>query len=274
MASTIDAPDPRISRIGLGCSRIGSFNNPATAAETRALLEASFDMGVTLFDTSDVYGQGDSEREIGRFVAGHRDKAFVVTKAGKLFSLKMRLMRPLKPLLKPLMSARAGKAVTAQRGGNIAHDFSPGHLVRAAEASLKRLGVERVDGFLLHSPPPEAAGDPTVWDALARLKSSGKIDRYGVSCDDLACLEAALPMPGLSLLQLPYDVLAQVQQKPWAERLAAPGLVVLAREVIRMQPAIPASEAIRKSFTLPGVDCVLVGSSKPAHVRAAVEAAA
>jgi hypothetical protein len=80
-------------------------------------------------------------------------------------------------------------------------------------------------------------------------------------------------MPGLSLLQLPYDVLVAARETSIAEKLAAPGLAVLAREVIRMQPSLPAAAAIRGAFALPGVDCVLVGSSKPDHVRAAVLAA-
>src|ERR1700754_2140628 len=66
--------------LGLGCSRIGSLGNPSPMHEIRALLERSLDLGVNLFDTADIYGQGDSEREIGRLLAGRRDRAFVVTK--------------------------------------------------------------------------------------------------------------------------------------------------------------------------------------------------
>ena len=272
-ASPADGPAKIISRIGLGCSRIGSFNNLASTADLRRLLDASFDMGVTLYDTSNVYGQGDSERELGRFLAaGRRDKAFVVTKAGKQFSWKMRLLRPFKPLLKPLMSRKASESVTARRGDNIGQDFSPGHLGEAVEGSLRRLRVDALDGFLLHSPPPAAAGDPAVWEALARLKTSGKVRAFGVSCDDVETLEAALPMPGLTLLQLPHDVLTQAKDSALGERLNAPGLTVLAREVIRMQPALSAQEAVHAAFGLPGVDCVLIGSSKIAHVKAIVEA--
>ena len=95
--------------------------------DIRALLERSLDLGVNLLDTADIYGQGDSEREIGRLLAGRRDRAFVVTKVGKRFSRKMRLMRPLKPLLKPLLARvkSAKGAVVGQRDANLATDFSP-----------------------------------------------------------------------------------------------------------------------------------------------------
>src|SRR5688500_14762754 len=121
--------------LGLGCSRIGSLGNPVPMRDIRALLERSLDLGVNLLDTADIYGQGDSEREIGRLLAGRRDRAFVVTKVGKLFSRKMRLMRPLKPLLKPLLAkVRSAKgAVVGQRDANLATDFSPEHITAAAE---------------------------------------------------------------------------------------------------------------------------------------------
>ena len=141
--------------LGLGCSRIGSLGNPVPMRDIRALLERSLDLGVNLLDTADIYGQGDSEREIGRLLAGRRDRAFVVTKVGKLFSRKMRLMRPLKPLLKPLLARvkSAKGAVVGQRDANLATDFSPEHITAAAEDSLRRLGFDSVDALLLHSPP-------------------------------------------------------------------------------------------------------------------------
>lgn len=272
-ASPAGSPVKIVSRIGLGCSRIGSFNNPASTTDLRRLLDASFDLGITLFDTSDVYGQGDSERELGRFLsAGRRDKVFVVTKAGKQFSWKMRVLRPFKPLLKPLMSRKASESVAARRSDYIGQDFSPTHLAEAVEGSLRRLRVESLDGFLLHSPPASVAADHVVWEALLRLQAAGKVRAFGVSCDDVATLEAALPMPGLTLLQLPHDVLMQVGSSTLGERLSAPGLTVLAREVIRMQPKLSAPDAVRAALGLKGVDCVLIGSSKLAHVKAIVKA--
>jgi aryl-alcohol dehydrogenase-like predicted oxidoreductase len=142
-----------LSKLGLGCSKVGSFNNPAPMSQIRGVMERALDLGVTVFDTADIYGQGDSEREIGRAIRGRREQAFVVTKFGKLFSAKMRLVAPFKPVLKPLVQAvKAGAQVAAQRDGAMAEDFSPGRYAAALDASLRRLGLDHVDGVLMHSP--------------------------------------------------------------------------------------------------------------------------
>ncbi len=104
-----------VSRLGLGCSQVGSFGNPASLAQSRALIRQALDLGVNHFDTADIYGQGDSERAIGQAIQGRRGEAFVVTKFGKRFSAKMRLLRPLKPLIKPLLRTRGAPSCCTDR---------------------------------------------------------------------------------------------------------------------------------------------------------------
>ena len=267
--------DGALSAIGLGCSRIGSFNNPTPIAETRRLLAAAFDLGVTLFDTADIYGQGDSERELGRFLAGRRrDEAFVVTKMGKRFSLKMRVLRPFKPILKPFLSGTGGSRVSARRGDNLAADFSAARIAPAVEASLRRLRAEALDGLLLHSPPPAAAADPAVWEALDTLRQAGKLRRFGVSCDDVETLRACLPMPGLSLLELPPEVLDAAGREGLADTIAARGIAVLAREIIRGRPGQHPEAAIRDCLGSGLVTSVIVGTTRVDHLADAVRAAA
>src|ERR1700730_5297768 len=89
-----------LSVLGLGCSRIGSFSNPTPLEQIQRTLERALDLGITVFDTADVYGQGDSERVLGRFLKSRRDRAFVISKVGKTISAKMRMMRPFKPFLR------------------------------------------------------------------------------------------------------------------------------------------------------------------------------
>jgi aryl-alcohol dehydrogenase-like predicted oxidoreductase len=267
-----------ISPLGLGCSRVGSFNNPKPLAESRALIRAALDLGVTVIDTSNIYGQGDSEAQIGLALAGRRDSAFIVTKTGRGFSTKMRLLRPLKPILRPLLAARKGGAVpsgvTARREGELRMNWAPEAFGPSLDASLRRLRTGRVDGFLLHSPPAEVAGDPAVGKALADLKSAGKAVHFGVSCDDLPCLEAALTMPGLTLLQLPWDVIEAIAATPLAARIREQGIIVLAREVIRLQPTLSPVDAVRRAAANPLVSSTLVGTSSDAHLRALAEAVA
>jgi len=256
-----------LSKLGLGCSKVGSFNNPAPMEQVRRVLAQALDLGVTVFDTADIYGQGDSEREIGRAIRGRRDQAFVVTKFGKLFSAKMRLLAPFKPVLKPvLQSMSAGGQVAAQRDGNMAEDFSPGRYAAALDKSLKRLGLDHVDGILLHSPAAAVVRQPEVGQALAALKAAGKARFFGVSCDDDACLEAALAMPGLSLLQLPMDVIERAQANGMAQTIADRGIAVFAREVIRLQPELKPVEAVAAAAARPDITCVIAGTSSPGHL--------
>lgn len=258
--------------LGLGCSRIGSFGNSASLRDIRALLERSLDLGVNLLDTADIYGQGDSEREIGRLLAGRRDKAFVVTKVGKRFSRRMQLMRPLKPLLKPLL-AMAKSAVVGQRDANLATDFSPKHVTAAAEASLRRLNFDSVDALLLHS-PPAAEITPAVGEALAGLKKAGKVRHFGISCDDLPALKAALEIPGVELLELPLDVIDQAIEMRLTDVIRKRSIGVLAREVIRLQPGIPPAKALRQAAARATVTSVILGTSSVRHLEEAVAALA
>lgn len=267
-------PEKSWSRIGLGCSRLGSFNNPATTSQMRELLATACDLGVTLFDTADVYGQGDSERELGRLMRRRRDRIFVVTKAGKTFSRKMQLLRPLKPLLKPLLSRNKGNAISSQRDRNLAHDFSAAHILKAADGSLRRLGIDSLDGFLLHSPPADALTDHSLWAALATLQRLGKVRAYGVSCDTMEVLVAAVAIPGITLLELPFDLLATIEGGPLERGIRQQGVAVVAREVIRLQPDALPRDAIRRALAMAAVTSVVVGTTRIGHLKAATAAAA
>ena len=269
------ARDKGLSTLGLGCSRIGSFGNPTPMAEIRRLLEAALDYGVSAFDTADIYGQGDSEREIGRLLKGRRDKGFVVTKCGQKFSAKMRLAAPFKPILKPLIMALGkGQAVTAAREANRGAEFDPARYGTAVDASLRRLGSDYVDGFLLHGPTAAQLTDPAHGEALAALQRAGKVRHYGVSCDDRASLEAALAVPGLSMVELPVDVIDEAAASDLGRLLAERSVIVLAREIIRLRPTLTPVEAVRRSVADPLTQCTIVGTSKPAHLKELVDAVA
>jgi aryl-alcohol dehydrogenase-like predicted oxidoreductase len=264
------------SRLGLGASRFGSFNNPAAPAESERLVHAALDLGVRVLDTASIYGQGDSERIIGRAIAGRRDDAFVVTKAGQTFAAKYRLLRPVKPLLRPLLAARKGRGggsiVTAQRDAAMDADWRADAIVASLNTSLKRLRTDRVEAFLLHSPPATVAADPALAAAMARVREAGKARLVGVSCDSLATLDAALAHPDYLVVQLPWDVIELLGKR--REAMAARGIMVLAREVVTQQPSLSPLDAVRRSLTEPAVACTLVRTGNVAHLRAMAQAAA
>jgi pyridoxine 4-dehydrogenase len=259
-------------RLGLGCSRIGSFNSPSSIADSIALIRRALELGVTLFDTANIYGQGDSESAIGRALRGHRDEAVVVTKAGNAFSARMALMRPLKPLLRPLTRARRGGFITAARQSAVRQDWRPQALIAALDASLARLKTDRVDAFLLHSPPDAVIAAEETARVLEQVLSSGRALRVGISCDNMAALDAALVLPTTSVLELPWDMIATLDGDPRMTGMRRRQLAVLAREVIVRQPGCRPVEAIARAAASPLVTTTLVGTASPAHLAEAVAA--
>jgi aryl-alcohol dehydrogenase-like predicted oxidoreductase len=258
--------EKNLSHLGLGASRMGSFNNPQSLSESLRLIRGALDLGVTTIDTANIYGQGDSERTIGRALAGGaRERAFVITKGGCLFSARAQALRWIKPLVRPLLSARGqGRAVSTRRGGELRADWSAPALIRSLDASLRRLRTDRVDGFLLHSPPTAIAADPVVHEALATMRDAGKARHVGISCDDRDSLRAAFTMPALTMLELPVDLLGDVAG--FAAEIELRGIIVIAREVISLRPELTPADAVREALGKPLVGCALVGTTRLTHL--------
>ena len=266
---------PRVSALGLGCSQIGSLGHGASVADWRRLLAHALDLGVTVFDTADIYGQGDSEREIGRLLAGRRDAGVVITKVGKGFSPVMGALRPFKPVLKPILrlaGAGAGAAGRARREGVMRSDFSPAHIAAALEASLRRLRSDHVDFLLLLGPAAAVYRDPAVVETLTGLARSGKARRVGASCEDLEDLRAALAMPGLGALQLSLDVLDAAEAAGLGPDIGEDGRLVFLREVVRAQPGVAPTRAVATAARRQAVSSVIVGTSRIDHLEALVAA--
>src|SRR4051812_30863801 len=116
-----------VSELGFGASRLASRG--VSRARASAAIHEALAGGVTLIDTSDSYGDGGSERIVGEAIRGHGADVVVATKVG--------------------YRSRVGRLVGASQS------FSTRHILNSADASLRRLGLERIDLYLLHSPPPE-----------------------------------------------------------------------------------------------------------------------
>jgi aryl-alcohol dehydrogenase-like predicted oxidoreductase len=159
--------DIAVSVVGFGCWAIGgpftSGGKPAGWGavdddESVAAIDKALELGVTFFDTADVYGVGHSERVLGRALAGRRDDVVIATKFGNTFDVATRNLT--------------------------GTDTSPDYVRAACAASLERLGTDRIDLYQLH------VGDlplDRVDDLLATLESlvdEGKIRAYGWSTDD------------------------------------------------------------------------------------------
>ena len=138
-----------VSAVGLGCN---AFGTRIDADQTRAVVDAAIETGITLFDTADAYGDGASEELLGRALGARRDSVLVATKFGM--------------------------------GDHEAEHFgahgSRRYVRRAVEASLRRLGTDHIDLYQLHRPDPITPVEETL-DAMSDLVTEGKVRYIGSS---------------------------------------------------------------------------------------------
>jgi aryl-alcohol dehydrogenase-like predicted oxidoreductase len=205
------ATDLVVSEIGIGGSHFGSMINQQNPQEIIRTLSQSFDSGINFYDTADIYGQGDSERLVGKTFNKQRDKVIYASKAGFCLSNTGNILAKLKPFLKPIIRlVKPMKQPLLQaRSSQLKKNFSASYLVSAVEASLKRLQTDYLDIFQLHEPPMSVIKDGEVFVTMEKLKSQGKIRYYGIACrhveDALVCLNYL----GFSSLQIEINLLNQ-----------------------------------------------------------------
>jgi diketogulonate reductase-like aldo/keto reductase len=144
-----------VSALGQGSAQLAQGRHPQAVEEEA--LRAGLSLGMTLIDTAELYGNGRSEKLIGRVIAGQRDRIFLVSKVW------------------PSHATKNG-------------------IPRACEASLARLGTDYLDLYLLHW-PNGVADVPAVVTAFESLRSAGKIRAWGVSNFKIKDMEALFRAP-------------------------------------------------------------------------------
>ena len=175
----------RVSEISLGTWAFGGEWGTVGDDDAHAALNRAIDLGVNFLDTADVYGDGRSERLIGKLLKDRpNDEIFVATKAG----------RRLDP--------------------HTAEGYNAENLTAFAERSLENLGVEALDLLQLHCPPTEAYRQDETFGALDALQKAGKIKNYGVSVEKVEEARMALDYPGVKTVQIIFNVF---RQKPAEE---------------------------------------------------------
>src|SRR5690348_5686047 len=189
-----------VSVVGLGCWQLGADWGRVDDADALAVLHAAVDGGVTMLDTADVYGDGRSERLIGRFLAERSDAGVLVaTKCGR----------------------RANPHVPAA--------YTPENLRAWTDRSRANLGVDRLDLVQLHCPPTPVYSTDEVYDALDQLVAEERIAAYGVSVETSGEALAAIARPGVATVQV---ILNAFRRKPLDEVLpaaTAAGVGIIAR---------------------------------------------
>lgn len=199
---------PLVSVIGFGAWAIGGMNwGPQDDEVSRQALRSALDGGVDCIDTADVYGFGHSEDLIAGVLRerGAAGKVTVATKAGNDFT--------------------NATAKDDAGYGPIRQTYTKEYLVWAAEQSLRRLGVERLDILQLHSPDTATLEKDEPWEALATLKRDGKIRLAGLSVQSFRETEQAHLLARhaglLDVVQVRYNLLEREAAKvllPEAQR--------------------------------------------------------
>ena len=220
------------SVLGMGCSRLASVTTPHAPGEVMATLDEAIEKSVTFLDTADVYGQGDSERLIGAAMRGRRDKLIVCTKAGLRLSAPQQLIRLVKPVANPILRRwrRSRTAAVQARLRSQRQCFEADYIRQRIEGSLRRLGSDYVDIFLLHNPPPAVLRDDRLFETLDRLKASDSVRFYGASVNTPEEAFAALDRPGVSCLQIEVNLFTAPTMAPVLERAKRAGVGIIARE--------------------------------------------
>jgi aryl-alcohol dehydrogenase-like predicted oxidoreductase len=242
-------------------------------------VEQAVESGITFFDTADCYGQGRAEAILGRVLKRAGAEAVVATKCG--------LIRTPATAWNALRSAprRTVTGLLRQRRGH--REYSPGYVHRAAEASLRRLGRDRLDILLLHSPSRPVIDDAAFVETLEGLKSEGRIRAWGISVrgDGEGADDAlrALELPGIGCVEIEVNVCNAASIDRVLRTAVERGAGVIARQPFA-SGALLERAAERQSETaaaclqfvlgLDGVSVVIPGMTRPEHVRANAGAAA
>ncbi len=164
-----------VAEIGYGAMGLSwAYARPADEADAIALIRRAVDLGVTLFDTADVYGPFTNEELVGKALRGVRDRVTIATKCGLV--------------------------VRDAATYDFARVADPAHVKAACDASLRRLGVDVIDLYQLHRVSPDTPVEESV-GAMAELVRAGKVRAIGLSEVDVPTLERAMRVHPIATLQ-------------------------------------------------------------------------
>ena len=175
--STLGRPGLEVSAIGLGCMGMSAFYGPSDEQASIATIHRALDLGMTLFDTADMYGWGANEELLGRALQGRRDRAVIATKFAALI----------------------------REDGSFGVSGRPEYVRSACDASLRRLGVETIDLYYQHRVDPDTPIEDTV-GAMAELVRAGKVRHLGLSEAAPQTIRRAAAVHPITALQTEYSL--------------------------------------------------------------------
>lgn len=188
----------RVSEVGFGGWGIGADWGAVDDEASLAAMHAAVDAGVTFVDTADVYGDGRSERLVGRLLRDRSEQLVVATKFGRRVPLDL---------------------------ANYTYENFRGWIERSRE----NLGLETVDLVQLHCLPWETYYTPSIFDACARLVGEGLVRAYGVSVEKVEEGLKAIEYPGVATVQIIFNLFRQRPAELFLRQAAEHDVGVIAR---------------------------------------------
>jgi len=175
---TLGSQGLKVSAEGLGCMGMSQSYGPADEAESLATIDRALELGITFLDTANVYGPFTNERLVGRAIAGRRDQLVIATK----FGIEGR-------------DDSQGMRVNGR----------PEYVRSCCDASLERLGTDRIDLYYQHRVDPTVPVEET-WGAMAELVAAGKVRCLGISEAAPATIRRAHATHPVTAVQSEYSL--------------------------------------------------------------------
>ncbi len=196
---TLGRTGREISEIGFGAWQIGADWGTVSEDEALATLHAAADAGVTFYDTADVYGDGRSERLVGR-----------------------------------LLRERAGEPITVatkmgRRLDQTVANYSPEHFRAWNDRSRENLGIDALPLLQLHCPPTDLYYHPEVFEDLEAMVGEGRIEAYGVSVERVEEALKAIDYPNVATVQIVFNPFRQRPAGLFLAEAARRGVGVIVR---------------------------------------------